>query len=414
MMEKTYYSDGKDQYKNYTFDGNEWSAPYMIDASEIRDRINSFNLVGRKIQDIRFVGHCYNLIRDWIEEYAYNAKDGTEEEKQHYSEYKNISPNLMYLRYAEIDEPLMIRLENKTEPEDKDSSGLGNLDIFEIEMVQVPEFRMSMNCIPWGIDAGTNLPNMEADVLFSPCIGQTITAVEVNTYRAKSDPLFPDHPFEDGSPEKELVSSIILRLENGDGLCISGQFDFTDISYVDKDNKTLRLSFAEIKEGLCNWEDIHDDEGIGFKGKSATFFFGKKGSKYCPDPFMTLSTESSESRLHIYVDDFILFAWSMGDLYEWFDEYGEFNYTYNQWQRLLSEAEKLLSFTTFDELFSYRTGINKPNPDDQRGNYFLSELNISGARFWKNRNVYRTQLEEIREWTSIVMKPNDTMSICGF
>ena len=72
MMNETFYTNGKNKFKNDEFDGNEWSAPYMVDVNEIKDRINSFNLVGRKIKNIRFIGLCYNLRREWIEEIAYN------------------------------------------------------------------------------------------------------------------------------------------------------------------------------------------------------------------------------------------------------------------------------------------------------------------------------------------------------
>ena len=70
MINETFYANGKNKFKNDEFDGNEWSAPYMVHVNEIKDRIYGFNLVGRKIKDIRFIGLCYNLRREWIEEKA--------------------------------------------------------------------------------------------------------------------------------------------------------------------------------------------------------------------------------------------------------------------------------------------------------------------------------------------------------
>ena len=52
MMNETFYTNGKNKFKNDEFDGNEWSAPYMVDVNEIKDRNNSFNLMGRKIKNI--------------------------------------------------------------------------------------------------------------------------------------------------------------------------------------------------------------------------------------------------------------------------------------------------------------------------------------------------------------------------
>ncbi len=56
MLMETKYSDGKDEFEDYVFDRNEWSAPTMVSPDEIKERIKSFKLEGREIQDMRFVG----------------------------------------------------------------------------------------------------------------------------------------------------------------------------------------------------------------------------------------------------------------------------------------------------------------------------------------------------------------------
>ncbi len=408
MMYETLYSNEKNQFKDNEFDSNEWSAPYMVDVNEIKDRINSFNLVGRRIKDIRFVGLCYNLRREWIEEKAYNNASGSEEEKQRRSDYDQISNDLTFLRFAEIDEPLLIKFEDETDSRSIFYDG----DIFEIDTPQQPEFRMSMNSIPWWIDAGTNLPNMEAKVLFSPCIGKTISGIEVNTYLTKRDPMaFED--FSDGS-ERELVSSIILRLEDGTGILIEGWIDFCHVSCVNSANEELLITFEELKKGLFNWEDLHIDKVSGFESYGSTLFFGSCGADHCDEPFMTLSPSNSNSRLHISVDDFTLLGWSIGDLFEWFDEYGHYEYSYLQWTAILDEAEKLLSFSSFDSLFDYRTSLEVRAEDEHRGNYFLNEMNYQGRSFWISRKKFQKQLQEMRDWTSLVLEENDSISIYGF
>lgn len=37
-----------------------------------------------------------------------------------------------------------------------------------------------------------------------------------------------------------------------------------------------------------------------------------------------------------------------------------------------------------------------------------------GASFWKERDKYRTQIKDIREWSDLVLGPNDMMDIYGF
>ena len=53
MIPGTIYSKGNDNFKDYTFSAREWSAPTMASPKEIRDRIDSFALCGRKIKRIR-------------------------------------------------------------------------------------------------------------------------------------------------------------------------------------------------------------------------------------------------------------------------------------------------------------------------------------------------------------------------
>ena len=59
MLEKTIYSQGKNQYKNNTFCSQEWSAPIMVSPTEIEARIFEMKLVGRTISAVRIM--CLKL-----------------------------------------------------------------------------------------------------------------------------------------------------------------------------------------------------------------------------------------------------------------------------------------------------------------------------------------------------------------
>lgn len=410
MLEQTLYHNGNNNFEDNTFSAREWSAPTMVDVAEITERVNSFNLVGRKIKDIRFVGHCYNLTREWLEERAYSSLEGLPEEtRQNRSEYANISPDTLYQRFAEIDEPLLIKFEDETNSDSLFYDG----DIFEIDTPQQPEFRFSMNCIPWWIDAGTNAQNVEANRLFSPCIGHCITNVEINTYTTDIDPMYHT-PFDDKHTHRELVSDITIWLNNGIGICIEGFIDFCHVSCISKDRELLPIPFSELANAVFNWEDLHIDPVTGFEAETGTFFFGKKGANHADQPYMSLSSSGNESILHIAENEFCLFGWCISDLFEWFDEYGDYEYDYEQWNALLTEAEKLLSFESFDALFDYRLSLYKETTENRRGNYFLNQLNCLGADFWKDQKKYRQQLEDMKKWTALVLTPTDTMSISGF
>ena len=56
MLEKTYYSNGKNKFEDYTFSSQEWSAPSMVSPGEIRKMISSFKLEGQKIMKLRMIG----------------------------------------------------------------------------------------------------------------------------------------------------------------------------------------------------------------------------------------------------------------------------------------------------------------------------------------------------------------------
>ena len=187
---------------------------------------------------MKMIGLSYNHAQDYIEDFAYGQlKHLDENERQHKSSYANIDPNMRFVRYAEIDEPILIEFEDG--------------DVFEIDTPQEPEFRMSMNRIPWLINAGTNHPNIDANILFSPCIGQKIVSIDIVTYITDKHPMY-NTAFNDYPYRRELVSDIILRLENGCGLKISAWYDFCTVECVDSNEKYNTITFSELKRALYN------------------------------------------------------------------------------------------------------------------------------------------------------------------
>ena len=400
MLQAASLNSGKNDFKDFTFSAREWSAPTMVDPDEIRARLESLKLEGRKIMQMKLIGLSYFHVRNWIESHAYDVLDQLdEEERQRQSNYNSIAPDILFGRNAVIDEPLLIEFEDGS--------------IFEIETPQQPEFRFSMNCIPWWIDAGTNLPNLDANILFSPCIGRTIKAIEVNTYLTDKDPIWNDY-FDDKHFQRELVSDIVLRLDDGNGISVGAvMLDYCEIALIDENKQLLMMPFQELKPALFNWEDLHIDQVTGFEPKGSTFFFGKTGADHAKEPFMTLVPQNSESRLNIAVEDFLLFAWVITWFTkQFFDEYGLYDFSAGQWKTMLAEAETILHFESFDELFDYLTGIDVKYRSGK--NVFLSSLNYIGADFWKHKELFKTQLKDMLEWTRLVLSDNDSIKIYGF
>ena len=239
MIEKTILSNGKNQFENNVFDSREWSAPIIVSSNEIENRLQSMNLVGRTIKDVRIMGLSYLHVEDWLEESMYNSlpEEMPDEERQLKSEYKNISDELILARLTRIDEPFLIKFADG--------------DIFEIDTPQTPEYRFSMNCIPWDIKTNTRINNVDARILFAPFLNRRIVEVEVTKKHTDTDPMFL-RKFDDEGTTHEIVIRIVLWLDNDIGICISGWFDYCDIACIDRNNELLPITFGELKPGLKN------------------------------------------------------------------------------------------------------------------------------------------------------------------
>ncbi len=398
MRSGTVLSDGKDSFKDNIFSAREWSAPTMVLAADIRDRINSFNLCGKKIRDLKFVGLDYSHTRDIIEDSAYaQLGELSDEERQLSSDYKSIDPKMKFPRCALIGDPFLIEFEDG--------------DIFEIDTPQSPEYRMSMNCISWWIDSGANPPNSSASLLFDPCIGQAIVDVEANAFITDKDPMFyrelDEEPF-----EREIVSNIVLRLENGWGIRISPWLDHCRVECIDDQDRVTEMDFALLRDALFNYEDIRIDESCGFEARSSMIFFGEAGKSCVGRPSLPLSPPDSEdSVLYIHLSDFTALEWSITHITEHsFDEFKNYRFSYKEWFLVLEDALRLLSVKTFDELFDETIGWNIKTGDN---NCMLYRLNTQGEKFWNKQDQYRILVEDVIEWSKTVLDENGTLEIWG-
>lgn len=396
MEKNTGCNNRKDNFTNGTFSAREWSAPTLTSPKEIQALLDSFALCGRRVKRMRIIGMSYFHTRDWVEDAAYRQLEHLpKEQREERSNYPAIDPDMLLLRYAEIDEPFLIQFEDG--------------DVFEICIRCDPEFRMSMNCIPWEIEAGVNEPNADANIIFAPCVGREIVAIETNTYTTDKDPMF-FRAFDEPPYERKFVSSIILWLDSGIGIKIEPFADYCEVSCVDSSEEYVKLPFSELKSALYNWEDLHTDDVTGFEAESHTLFFGRKGAERVEEPYMTLtSTGNAASRLHISVEDFLVLDWCISlATGTWFDEYKDYHYSCAEWFALLNEANKILSFECFDALFDE---LIARQGDES---FMLWKLNSYGASFWKEKEKYRTQLGDLKTWSQLVLSPDDTMDISGF
>ena len=202
----------------------------LTSYKDIKGKIDSYNLIGRAIKDIRVVGYSYWHSREFVELTEYHNlldKGISKEEAEEESKYENIKDDSLHPRYMEIDEPILFRFE--------DGDELG------IEAIMDDKYRIFMNAISWDATSSVNERNADATIIFSPCIGSKIIGVEYETYLC-------------GELEEELsVSEIIIHLSNSMSFSIGVvDLDYCGVYLLDKDWKVVEMEFKELKTALTN------------------------------------------------------------------------------------------------------------------------------------------------------------------
>ncbi len=357
-----------------------WTAPILVLPEEIRAALDGFRLCGRRIESMTLMGHSYSM--DDMLEYI--------EEEDMYT-VPSIDPDYLFDRAAEVDEPLWMMFDDG--------------DVWEILTPEEMRFRMSMNAIASEIRAKRGTANVDANVLFSPCLGQRIIDVEVHTFMSNLATAFGDE-FTEPPYERERVAGITLRLENGIGLCIEGWLDFCEVECIDAQGKRLPVRFAELRPGLWDWddrriawEDVHSDPRIGFTATSPTLWVGEQGAAQAEEPYMTLfSSGRPELKLYISAEDMgVLDRCISAAQGERFDEYGEYQFSRTEWMQLLAEGMRLLPRLTpaeWDEV----TVARAERPQS------IAQL----------QEEYRLQLTELRTWSESVLAEGDSLMMWGF
>lgn len=238
MFKKWGRKEGNKKSEDKFFTPSEWHALTLKTSEEIRRQIDFFKLEGRKVKRIKMIGRSYIHTGVYIADYVHGViKQYEGEERQNQSLWGKIDSEIKFRREALIDQPLMVEFDNG--------------ETFEIDTPQVPNFCMTMNGIPWEIKCECNV---DADILFAPCIGKRIVNVEARTYRSDKDVMTGCFFNEDHS-EYKLVSDLVLWFDNGYGLSIGGHLDFCGVSCIDRRNEPVFITFRELKPALSEWED---------------------------------------------------------------------------------------------------------------------------------------------------------------
>ena len=387
MNENIYYTNGNNNYKDYEFDSEEWSAPRMVEADDIMNRLDEMKLVGRTIKELKFVSHAYNL-----------TEGLPKDEQNKKSEYENIDEETMFLRFARIDEPFLIHFNDN--------------DQFEIVTEQAPIYRMSLNCIPWYIEPGICAYNADANVIFNTCIGRNIVDVEVERTKTDSVPLLSKTLKDIDREEKEIVSSIVLWLDDNTGICIEYYLDYCDVTLIDKDREIMKIPFGQLEKGLYNWEEIHGDVELGLYGGCKSLWFGEKGKSLINNPYITITPESRKHCMYIHEDDMMLVSIAISIVIgRQHDEYEDYDFSYDQWNNVLKEIDTIATFKKFDDFFDYVLQMREKSNGNCDLIYYV---NNCGLNYWRNKELHTDEAKDVRKWTELARKPGEKIYVIGY
>jgi len=231
-----YYRE-ENEFIDNTFQDYQWTAPLIQNPDQLEEYLRAKSIVGRTIKGFRAIGYGYNLVTGDIEDQVYRRLNGTlpDHELHAASNYDNIDPAFPIYRHAELSEPFIIVF----------SDG----DRLEINFNGDSEVHIGLNSIPFEIKPGTNLNNFDANILFSCCIGCKIQAIEIIRRDSPHDG-WPSMYGEEWKKQQEFIDKIILRLNDGNGLCFEALFDFGDVYVEDSNNKLITIPFDELQPGL--------------------------------------------------------------------------------------------------------------------------------------------------------------------
>lgn len=219
--------------KKYTYQDWKKIAKTLTSGKEVREYFSSLPLIGKTIRNIRIIGMDYFrnsfILGDWWITYCKKNNIPLKVDKDEIPDVNLalIPDNLQDKRIVEIDEPFILEFTDGQQIE-LDANDVNN------------EVTVAFNEIPSSAKADINTNNIDGNVIFSSCLGKTITAI-------KFLPKIPKEPY---------VPCIVFVLNDNTEIQIEGYLDFCNVSHNKTDSKgkdsIIPISWGELKKGLHN------------------------------------------------------------------------------------------------------------------------------------------------------------------
>lgn len=180
---------------------------------------------------------------------------------------------------------------------------------------------------------------------------------------------------------------------------------------VDHQKEIVEMEFKELKTALFNWEDLHVDEKNDFYSKCHTFYFGEKGREHVGAPIVSICDENRDNLLMMNSDEgFHLFAWAISSvLGEQYDQYDDYELSWEQWEKILDEADKIAGFDSFDELYDYFINLK-----DNGGCDLMYYVNNCVVDYWRDKELHKKEAADMRAWSGEALKASQSVFLIGY
>lgn len=368
-----------DKFPGDEFEWAAWTAKSVAFATETRNLLDSFRLVGRKIWNVWTTSHDYTNDGDGLEDTVCSdladRLGWSEDRARSGSSIHALARRAKIRRRMEIDRPFVLEFDSR--------------ETFEIDVETAPTFRISMNRIPLRLLDG-KFDNVNPMVMFSPVLGRTIASVDLRTV--------PE------GGKDDTVDAILLRLDNGLVLEIRGFYDYLDVDLLARDGKPKVASILSLRQGFFNYEDLHFDPATGFEAKDATLWFGWKGERMLGNYAIVLTPTGLPGRPRPIVPGRIDRRDALGIVFglcakrpEGIASWGAIELTAAEWFSVLETGREILSGARLSNGGSPLSRLFFETPPPVR-EYFWDKT-TDEDRMRMKRNRCRLCLSEIVRWS---------------
>ena len=214
---------------------NEWKVPIIQEPNELMKKLKEFNLIEKKITSIRCIGLCYDLTEDGIEDRAYNYYENKNVENLYeISNYDSIPLDTLFSRSIQIDEPIIFYFDNG--------------DRLEIDYSEASSLKIGKNSLPKDIQYGTNMPNVNMNILFSNCINKEIIGFEVSMSDELSDDFTGSHGISEPENQMSYISSFTIKLDGWISIKLNNFFDYGSVWGEGYNKAEENITWEELKK----------------------------------------------------------------------------------------------------------------------------------------------------------------------